>query len=106
MFEISAKAYCDEHAKSGGPKATKSGGQDRSLVDVLRDITKHLTNSETDKVMVKKLHGAMTELGRPEGLLSVTSMNQLVHNPTFMVSTTDICILFGNAFPLLEAMNA
>lgn len=106
MFEISAKAYCDEYATTGGPSAVKSSGQDRNLVDILRDITKYLTNNETDKAMVKRLHGAMSELGRPDGLLSVTSMNQLVHNPTFMVGTTDICILFGNVCPLLEAMNA
>lgn len=55
--------------------------------------------------MVKVLHGAITELAKAEGLLSVTSMNQLVHNPKFSVLSGDVAGLFGNVFPLLEAMN-
>ena len=104
MFEISAKAYCGEHGTKGGI-STKKKGKNRPLVDILRDITKHLTNNKADKERTKQLHGAMTELARPEGLLSVTSMNQLVHNPEFSVTTGDVCQLFGNIFPLLEAMN-
>src|SRR5262249_6431336 len=38
MFEISAKAYCADHAKSGGPSITKPNGDDRKLVEVLKDI--------------------------------------------------------------------
>jgi hypothetical protein len=75
-------------------------------VDLLRDITKHLTNNNADKEKVKLLHGAMTELGRSEGLLSVTSLNQLIHNPRFSVAPFDIAVLFGNVFPLLEAMSS
>ena len=47
----------------------------------------------------------MVELGKPEGILSVTSMNQLVHNPTFSITSGDISSMFGNVFPLLFAMN-
>lgn len=106
MFEISAKAYCGDHASSGGPRTTKPNGQDKALVDLLRDITKHLTKNKADKEKVKLLHGAMTELGRSEGLLSVTSLNQLVHNPRFSVAPFDIAVLLGNVFPLLEAMSS
>lgn len=105
-FEISAKAYCDDHKRSGGPKLKDSSGRDRALVDVLRDIVNHLTNNKADKDVVKTLHGAITELAKPEGVLSVTSMNQLVHNPKFSVQAGDIAGLFGNVFPLLEAMNS
>ena len=105
MFEISAKAYCKENASKGGPSTTKKNGSEKYLVDVLRDIVQNLTQNKSDRAMMKALHGAMTELARQDGLLSVTSMNQLVHNPSFNVTTTDICILFGNVFPLLEAMN-
>jgi hypothetical protein len=105
MFEISAKAYCKDHSNAGGPKCVKADGEDRSLVDVLRDITKHLTQNGADKQMKKALHGAMTELGKSEGILSVTSMNQLVHNPKFSIKESDICRLFHNIYPLLEAMN-
>lgn len=105
MFEISAKAYCADHAASG-LTVTKSGGQDRALVDVLRDITAHLTKNNTDKEMVKALHGAMVDLAKSNGILSVTSMNQLVHNARFSVAPGDVAIMFGNIFPLLEAMNS
>ena len=106
MFEISAKAYCADHKSAGGPSTTKSGGEDRPLADILRDITKHLTGNGSDKQKVKELHGAMTELGRRDGILSVTSMNQLVHHPRFSVLPADVAVLFGNVFPLLEAMNS
>lgn len=105
MFEISAKAYCVDHAQAGGPSATKPDGQDRALADVLRDITKHITNNNADKAKVKALHGAITELGKNQGILSVTSMNQLVHNPRFSLAPHDIAIVFANIFPLMEEMN-
>lgn len=101
MFEISGKAYSTDHSLS----MTKTGGKDKTLVEVLRGITAHLTNNNSNMQMVKVLHGAMTELGKSEGLLSVTSMNNLVHNPLFSIAPSDICILFGNVYPLLEAMN-
>jgi hypothetical protein len=105
MFEISAKAYCDDHAASGGPKAKKNDGTDRRLVDVLRDVTAHLTKNSTDQAMMKELHGAMTELATSDSILSVTSMNQLVHHPSFSVTAQNISTLFFNVFPLLAAMN-
>lgn len=106
MFELSAKAYCTDHLKSGGPKMTKATGEEKHLADALRDITKHLTKNNTDKVMVKALHGAMTDLGRPNGLLSVTSMNQLIHHPQFVIDGNSVSTVFANVFPLLEAMNS
>lgn len=105
MFEISAKAYCIDHAATGGLATTKVTGEDRALVDVLRDISNHLTKNSKDKPMIKALHGAMTELAKKEGILSVTSLNQLVHNPKFTVDETHISTVFGNIFPLLEEMN-
>lgn len=101
MFEISSKAYSSDH----GLSLTKTGGKDKSLVEVLRGITAHLTSNNSNTAMVKILHGAMTELGKSDGILSVTSMNQLVHNPSFSIAPSDICIMFGNIYPLLEAMN-
>jgi len=106
MFELSAKAFCQDHGKSGGPSMFKANGEERKLADVLRDITKHLTNNNKDKVMVKALHGAMTDLGNPTGILSVTSMNQLIHHPKFVVDGRSVSTVFANIFPLLEAMNS
>lgn len=104
MFEISAKAYCKDQAPNG-PSAMKADGTERYLVDILRDVVGYLTKNKTDKAKVKELQGAMTQLGKSDSILSVTSMNQLVHNPKFLVSAHDICILFANVFPLLEEMN-
>lgn len=105
MFEISGKAYCADHAKIGGPTSKKHGGQEKTLVELLRDVTKHMTSGNADKQKLKELHGALTELAKPEGLLSVTSMNQLVHNPKFVVTGPEVSVLFGRIFPLLEDMN-
>lgn len=106
MLEISAKAYCDDHKSNAGPSYMKQNGSYNTLEDVLRDITKHLTNNHKDLEKVKILHGAMTELAKKDNILSVTSMNQLVHNPTFSIVSSDIPTIFGNIFPLLEAMNS
>ncbi len=106
MFEISAKAYCSDHTISlSKPAKGNKPAQDKTLVELLRDITKHLTINNTNRPVVKTLHGAFTEIEKPTGILSVTSMNNLVHNPGFSVQPTDICTLFGNIYPLLEAMN-
>ncbi|MDP1858119.1 MAG: hypothetical protein Q8K82_05595 [Gemmatimonadaceae bacterium] len=106
LFEVSAKAYCSDHASAGGPKTTDTNGREKALGDLLRDITKHLTGNNADKAKVKTLHGAMAELGKNDGLLSVTSLNQLVHSPYFSVAPDDVARLFANVFPLLEEMNA
>ena len=105
MFEISAKVFCKDHARTSGLKYTKPDGTDKTLEKVLRDITSHLTKNNTDKQMQRKLHGAMAELGTKNGFLSVTSMNQLIHNQNFSINEIHIATLFANIFPLLEEMN-
>jgi hypothetical protein len=105
LFELSAKAYCSEHKSTGGPKYKKTNGEDKYLVDILSEITNHLTGNNTNRNKIQELHGAMAELAKKNGVLSVTSLNQLVHNPSFTVSPSDICSLFGNVYPLLEEMN-
>ena len=80
MFEISAKAYCEDHkGTTNAPKLTKSGGKPKTLLEVLRGITNHITGDKRDVEKTKILHGALTVLAQPENILSVTSMNQLVH---------------------------
>src|SRR5258708_24686485 len=105
MFELSAKAYCADHKKSGGPSVHTNNGAEKTLVVLLDDVAKHITQSGADKEKAKLLYGAMTELGKNNGVLSVTSLNQLIHNTSFSITVSDICILFGNVFPLLEEMN-
>lgn len=106
LFELSAKAYCADHNNSGGPNLHKKDGSDKMLADTLREITAHMTTNGKDNQKVKMLHGAMAELGKKDGILSVTSLNQLVHNPSFSITPPDISILFGNIFPLLREMNS
>jgi ribosomal protein S7 len=101
VFEISAKAFCDEHKL----KRTDDKGNDLSLAKVLKNVTNFLTKDSKDLAKTKDLHGAFGELKEGTGVLSVTSMNQLVHHKTFSVKDTHICAVFSNIFPLLEEMN-
>jgi hypothetical protein len=106
MVELSAKAFCeDKKTETDAPNYKKKDGNDKSLNELLKDIVEFLTQKKQDKQMVKLLHGPSVELNRPDGILSVTSMNQLVHNPKFVVISTDIPALFSSIFPLIEQMN-
>lgn len=108
MFEISAKAYCLDNKSSGCPGfIDPKTGRDRSLIDILKDIYNHMTvvNGVKNVPLQRVLHGAMAELKDSHSVLSVTSMNQLVHNPKFTVDETHISNVFGNVFPLLEQLN-
>jgi hypothetical protein len=102
MFELSTKAFSADHSIS----MMDSKGKEKSLATLLTDITGHLTKGKprTDP-FCHELHGAMTELGKKNGLLSLTSMNQLIHNANFVTDARHICVSFTNTFPLLSAMN-
>ncbi|MXV49963.1 hypothetical protein GS399_03190 [Pedobacter sp. HMF7647] len=101
MFEISVKAYFTDQSFP----TTKTNGKDKTLKEMLNEAKTHLTNNGQNSTLIKELHGAITELNKSEGILSVTSMNQLVHNSTFSVTESDICTLFVQVFPLLKALN-
>lgn len=106
MFELSAMAYCNEnkipiHKIKDGKKI------EARLIDILKAANKHLiVNADIDSVTQRKLHGAITELSKPEGLLSVRSLNQLVHNPDFSTHGSHLASVFANIFPLLEMLNS
>lgn len=103
MFELSAKAYCSDNRIS---TKDKKKGSDKTLADVLGSVTAHILHGKkASDPLTKKLHGATTQLKKKEGILSVTSMNQLIHNPDFMVDDAHICMVFTNIFPLLIEMN-
>lgn len=107
MFELSGKAYCADNAKDG-LSATKPDGRDKDLGVMLREITQHLINKAGGPMtpVGRRLHGAMTQLdAQSQNPLSITSLNQLIHNGIFVVDETHIATLFGNVYPLLEAMN-
>jgi hypothetical protein len=101
IFEIAAKQYAAVYAIP----LTKGGGKDKTLLDLLKDASGHLTAGKPPMdPLVKRLHGALQDLANPHGFLSITSLNQLVHNPSFSAKPSDICVVFHNVFPLLEEM--
>lgn len=102
MFELSAKAYCADY-KSAGLSTHDNKGNDKRLESVLGEIVNHMTNNSQDRAVLKELHGAIQSL--KTGLLSVTSLNQLIHNPKFSVSESHIATEFHNITPLLIRMN-
>lgn len=104
IFEISARSYCVDNSI---PTTKTNGGRtfDLTLLETLKAAYNHLTGNGSNTNVVKNLHGAMTELSKSNGILSVTSLNRLVHDPTFAVTPADVCVLFGNVYPLLEYMN-
>lgn len=108
MFELSAKAYCDDHAADGLSVMKQNGKEYKELAVVLGDITQYLIAKAggPKTPQGKQYHGAMTLLGgQSNNPLSVTSMNQLIHNGIFVVDETHIATFFANVYPLLEAMN-
>lgn len=108
MFEISVKVYSKEkHIPTSGTKTVngKNFPVEKTLREMLQAVTNHLTSNNSNHTMARTLHGAMAELAQTNRLLSVTSMNQLVHSDSFSVAPQDVCRLFHNVYPLLEQMN-
>lgn len=100
ILEISAKAYCEEKTIP-----TTNKGKEKTLQELINAAYNHLTSNGTNKGMVRALHGAQVEITNSNRVLSVTSLNQLVHNPTFSLTEKDICTMFSNVYPILEAIN-
>lgn len=103
-FEISAHAYCtDNSIVTFKMKGTEK--KELTLSQVLTAVTNDLVKKNTDSNYVKKLIGAKTEITKKDGILSITTMNQLVHNPIYSITVPDICVFFNKIFPLLQEMN-
>lgn len=101
MFEISADIFCSEN-KIQTFKITKNGKKDFTLKEKLEEVKNFIIAGGVNS---KAMHGAMTELAKRDGILSVMSLNQIVHNVNFSLAPADICRVFSNIYPLLEAMN-
>jgi hypothetical protein len=101
LFELSAKAYAAQNEIS----LIEKDGRELTLAKTLKKIVEHLTQQGREQQMQKKLHGAIEELAIPNGILSITSMNQLVHNLRYVSDPAQIPVAFARVFPLLEEMN-
>ena len=108
MFEISAKEYSKDNSLPLENVKTKNGvttKKEKTLLELLRGATAHLTNNSKNINVVRELHGALAELAKSESMLSVTSMNQLVHSTNFSIIPSDISTMFNNICPLLSLLN-
>ena len=105
MFEISAAAYCAQHKGPNGPVVLDKEGKPKKLGALLRAISKHFVDNSSEENDNKLVHGAGVELSNPTSVLSVTSMNNLVHSATFSTKAADISLVFHRIFPLLKVMN-
>jgi len=105
MLEGNAKVQCRIRAIAGST-VLKSKSEKKEVGSILSEVVQYMTTGKPKSdPLCKELHGAMTELGNSNGLLSVTSMNQLIHSTSFVVDETHICTVFSNIFPLLREMN-
>jgi hypothetical protein len=101
MFELSVKAYAKDH-KSANIKLM-DGSSERPLRKLLGDIANHLMQGNPE--VQKAIKPAFVELSNSKGILSVDSLNQLVHHPHHSITTPELCVVFHRVFPLLQAMN-
>jgi len=113
FLEIMAKTYVDSRPTLGISLVDK--GQDRPLLDVLRDISKHVAPSadgmpkgparDAARLKHRQWHGVMETLANPTSVLSITSMNVLIHNPLFSARAEVFSTQFHNLRPLIEELN-
>jgi hypothetical protein len=101
MFELSVKAYAKDH-KSANIKLM-DGSSERPLRKLLGDIANHMMQGNPE--VQKAVKPAFVELSNSKSILSVDSLNQLVHHPNHSITTAELCVVFHRVFPLLQAMN-
>lgn len=97
LIEISATEYC----RINSIDTTSC----KNLKQILSKAKERIVSESSNQQMIKKLHGAITELSKAESILSVNSLNQLVHNSAFSIQSRDICETFSNIFPFIQALN-
>ena len=105
MIEISLKVFAQNSPNSFSVEEVSNKGKlySRELRKIIDDAISFFV--EKDVSNQKKLYGAKVTLGNDNSILSVTSLNQLIHNPKFSLSSGDICRGFHNIFPLIELLN-
>jgi hypothetical protein len=96
-FEISAKAYCNNNKVLQFDTKTQ---KELTLKQMLNNVCSDIISKDRSKKNV--LQGAQTELNSTNKMLSVDSLNQLIHSPSFHITEADICTSFNNVYPLLK----
>lgn len=104
MIEISLKSYAENNSAAFELFENKEKNRDRPLKKIVNDAI--IFFEKIDVSNQKKLYPAKSTLSNDNSILSVTSLNQLIHNPKYSLSSTDICVGFHNIFPLIELLNS
>jgi len=107
MFEISAKLYIERNRKRSQLRTHDEDGKELSLKDKLNQVIKHMVkfNPRDDDMLKKRLYSAQSVINDKFSILSVRSLNELVHNTHFITSADHIRSVLHNVMPLLEEMN-
>jgi hypothetical protein len=104
MIEISLKSFSENNPEVLAIVEKKDKNRDRPLKEIITDAISFFENSDVSNK--KRLYPAKATLANTDGLLSVTSLNQLIHNQRFSLSSVDVCVGFHNVFPLIELLNS
>lgn len=113
FLEIMTKTYIQSRPEMSIDLV--NGGQDKPLINVLREISQivapsanNMTNGpakDAAKVKNRDWHGVMQTLSNPTSVLSITSMNILIHNPLFSARAEVFSSQFHNLRPLIDELN-
>ncbi len=106
MIEISLKVFSQNTPDSFSVEELSKKGKlyPRELSKIIEDAISFFVRKDSSNQ--KKLHPANVTLANDDSILSVTSLNQLIHNPRFSLSSADICSGFHNIFSLIELLNS
>lgn len=104
MIEISLKSFASNNPGVINLVEKNNAKKDRPLKEIIKDTIVFFENTNVSNL--KKLYPAKMTLSNDDSVLSVTSLNQLIHNPKFSLSSVDICVGFHNIFPLIELLNS
>jgi hypothetical protein len=104
MFEISVRDFCSAN-KLPFAKTKKGQAKDKSLAELLDDEGKRILSTTTDKVTISEIKTAISEIKNPHSVLSISTMNALVHSSTFTITPAHIIAGFHKIFPLLVELN-
>lgn len=105
MFDVSVTAYFTKHRLPTFRVTPKGDRKEKSLGELLVEASKHLQAATTDRGIIGDLRTAQAEINAPHGLLTIPTMNGLVHSGTAIVTEAQAVAGFHKIFPLLVHLN-